>query len=254
VLLHETPPRIAEAIPLLRRAIQLDSTQLVSIRSLAAVEVARGELKDAKSLLEREVAIGPGYADGAVRLGMVLVALGEPEQAARYLSHPDLDRLADDDPSGQSLAALGTTFSTLGRWSDAVTAYRRALVLTRHVPAVEELLGDALLRDNRVAEAIPTLEDAVQRRPNSSFGLALLSLAYASAGRFDAALPLTVTLLQVGADDPFIYGLAGQAMMVAHRPAEAATLFQRALALDPNYLPARRALTAIDSAGKNRFR
>jgi predicted Zn-dependent protease len=207
-------------------------------------------LKEAESLLERAVAIDPDYADGAVRLGMVLVALGEPERAAHYLAHPDLDRLADDDPSGQSLAALGATFSTLGRWDDAVNAYRRALELTPNVPAVEELLGDALLRDNRVAEAIPTLEDAVQRRPNSSFGLALLSLAYASAGRFDAALPLTVTLLQIGADDPFIYCVAGQAMVVAHRPVEAATLFRRALALDPNYVPARRPLAALESEGK----
>jgi tetratricopeptide (TPR) repeat protein len=246
VLLHESPPRVTEAVPLLRQAIALDSTQLVSIRSLAAIDVAQQHLNDASALLEREVAIDPDYADGAVRLGMVLVALGEPERAIPYLAHPRLDLLADDDPTGQSLVVLGTTFSALGKWSDATDAYRRALDLAPHVPAVEEFLGDALLRQNRAAESIPPLEDAIQREPASAFGAALLSLAYAEIGRPEAAVTLVVVVARNTSDEPLVYDLAGRAMALAHRPAQAITFFRRALTLDPAYAPAREALSAIE--------
>ena len=47
-LLKQTPPRTEEAIPLLRRALELDSTQLASLRSLAAIDVSRGQLDQAK--------------------------------------------------------------------------------------------------------------------------------------------------------------------------------------------------------------
>lgn len=247
VLVRETPPRIDDAIPLLRRAIALDSTSLVAIRGLAAIEVGRGELAQARTLLVREVAINPNYADGAMRLGMVLVALDEPERALPYLAHPRLDRLAEDDPTGQSLVALGSTYSALGEWSDATNAYLRSLELTPHMPNVEELLGDALLRQHRATEAIAPLQDAVQRAPTSMFGLALLSLAYADVGRVIEAMPLAEAVLKAGADEPLVYDLAGQAMVVAHRTGEAALLFRRALTLDPGYAPARRGLAALES-------
>ena len=194
--------------------------------------------------MQREVAIAPNYLDGAVRLGMVLVALGDAQHAIPYLAHPPVDLLAEDDPSGKTLIALGTTLSALGQWSDATTVYRRILELTPHQTTVEEFLGDALLHQNRATEAIPPLEDAVQRAP-TAFGSALLSLAYAEVGRVAEAVPLAAAVMRAGADDPLVYDLAGQAMIVARRPAEAELLFRRALTLDPNDATARRALSAV---------
>jgi tetratricopeptide (TPR) repeat protein len=245
-LLKERPPRTAEAIPLLRRALALDSTHLASLRSLAAIDVSLGRLDEAKLLLEREVAVDPGYLDGAVRLGMVLVALGDAQRAIPYLAHAPVDLLAEDDPSGKTLIALGTTLSALAQWSDATIVYHRILELTPRQTSVEEFLGDALLHQNRAADAIPPLEDAAQRAP-TAFGLSLLSLAYAHVGRVDEAIRMAAAVMKAGADDPLVYDFAGQAMLVARRPTEAGLLFRRALVLDPNDAQARRGMSEIEA-------
>ena len=83
VLLHERPPRVAEAVPFLRRAIAIDSTNLTALRGLAAIALSRRQFAEAEVLLAREVAINPNYADARPLLGIVLVSNGEVERARR---------------------------------------------------------------------------------------------------------------------------------------------------------------------------
>lgn len=281
VMLHESSPRVAEAIPYLRQAIALDSTYLSPMRALAAIAVKQSRLTEAKPLLEREVALDPNYADARPLLGIVLVAMGQPNSAFRYLAHIDLQSLAEDDPTGEILTALGTTYMIVGRWADAASAFRRALGLNPMKTETREFLGDALIREGRVAEAVPLLESAARSGSGSAFGVALLSLAYAEAGNVQGSTDAAAAAAAAakGGSEPLVYVLAGRAsLLTAHaREAEsyfaqalrltpgnpevitglgsaeaalgnrgtAEQLFRRALALQPDYAPAQRALNDL---------
>jgi len=108
-------PRVDEAVPYLHRAIALDPTALSPLRSLVAIELSKGHLPAARQLLQRAYALDPDYADVAPLLGVVLAATGEGERATQYLADPKVDRLAENDPSGSLVVALGNAYMSLGR-------------------------------------------------------------------------------------------------------------------------------------------
>jgi tetratricopeptide (TPR) repeat protein len=233
VLLHENPPRVAEATPFLRRAIAIDSTNLPALRSLAAIAVSQGQFAEAEGLLRRELAIDPNYADARPRLAMVLVANGEASRAAPYLNTLDLESLAADDPTGESLNALGNTYMSVGEWGPAAAAFRRGLANNGSLTGIRESLGDALIRQGLSAEAIPALEDAVRLTPNAVSAMALLSLAYAKVGRSEAALNAAATAAAHAGRDASIYELAGRAALIVKRPSDAEAYFAEAMRLSP---------------------
>jgi protein O-mannosyl-transferase len=232
-MLHERPPRVAEAIPFLEQALALDSTYLSPMRALAAIAVQQSRLAEARLLLERELALDPGYADAKPLLGIVLVALGKPDSAAPYLAHVDLEPLAEDDPTGETLTALGTTYMIVGRWADAASAFRRALAANPGKTDVKEFLGDALIRQGRAAEAVPFLEDAARSGSGSAFGTALLSLADAQTGNVQGSADAAAAAAAKGGNEPIVYVLAGRASLLTAHSREAESYFARAVRLSP---------------------
>ena len=231
VMLHERPPRVAEAIPFLRQALALDSTYLSPMRALAAIAVHQSRLAEARPLLQRELALDPNYADARPLLGIVLVALGKPDSAAAYLAHVDLDPLAEDDPTGETLTALGTTYMIVGRWADAASAFRRTLEVNPGKTDAKEFLGDALIREGRPAEAVPVLEEAERSGTGSAFGAALLSLADAQTGNVQGSTEAAAAAAARGGSEPLVYVLAGRASLLTAHAAEAESYFARALRL-----------------------
>jgi len=92
------------------------------------------------------------------------------------------------------------------RFEDAVKAAREALELASDARA-HHLLGTALARLGRDAEAIPHLETALQMRPWYWLGYSELASAYQRAGRTPDAIRTLREGLSVEPDDP---ALAGQ--------------------------------------------
>ncbi|HEY5061300.1 MAG TPA: tetratricopeptide repeat protein, partial [Gemmatimonadaceae bacterium] len=232
-MLHERPPRVAEAVPFLKQALVLDPTYLSPMRALAAIAVQQSRLAEARPLLERELALDPSYADAKPLLGIVLVALGKPDSAAPYLAHVDLAPLAEDDPAGETLTALGTTYMIVGRWADAASAFRRALEANPGKTDAKEFLGDALIREGRPADAVPFLEDAARSGSGSAFGAALLSLADAQTGNVQGSVDAAAAAAAKGGSEAIVFVLAGRASLLTAHAREAESYFARAVQLSP---------------------
>jgi tetratricopeptide (TPR) repeat protein len=273
-MLERDPSRLAEAEAVLRQAVPVDSSYLPALPNLAFVLEQQGRFPEAKSLLERALAINPDYVRAVERLGHVLVAMGEPEAAL-----PHLQRVVNEFPNDENLVALGTAYLHLGRPDDATAIFRRALQLNPARTDAMTYLGVLLIEQERGADAVPVLEEAVRLEPGSGLALAALALAYAKSGRGDDAARLALTAGQRAAGDVTVHVLAGRALLLSQHPVEAeqfmeealrlsptdpeaivrlgtikvmlgkrdgaAQLFQRALSIDPDYVPAKRALEEL---------
>ena len=250
-LLHAPSPRVDEAVPYLHRAIALDPTALSPLRSLAAIELSKGHLPAARQLLQRAYALDPDYADVAPLLGVVLAATGEREQATKYLADPKVDRLAENDPSGSLVVALGNAYMSLGRWDAAFTVFSRALEWWPNRADCYFSAGDALVRLGRPADALPRIERGLQIDPQSALGYALLSQADAGVHRADDAVNAAQVAFRKAPTDASIVLMLGQAMLTLGRPADAERFMREAFRLDPgNPRAATELAIAMDGAGR----
>lgn len=227
-MFYSEPPRLAEAKALYERAIQLDSTYVHAWPGLASVAVDQGRIADAESLLVRVLRIDPGYSDAVEHLGKLLLRTGQSAKALPYL-----EQFAVGYPSDGSLISVATAYMQLGRFDDAIDALRKALELNPERTDAMRYLGGMLVEQGHGAEAVPLLERAVSGGNGAAVDLGLLSIAYAHAGRVDDAVRLAQSASASARGSANVQILAGRAMLVAMRPADAAAYFTEALRLNP---------------------
>jgi len=210
------------------------------------MEISQHRLLDAEPLLKRAIAINPNYARSLRRLGNLLVSLQHPDSAIPYL-----ERAAAREPSAQLDVDLATADLDAHRPDDAIRALQSALELTPNRTDILQMLGALLTQGGRPADAVPYLEALVGLEPRSGLDLALLSVAYAAAGRVDPAVSAARSAATLAAGDERVYLFAGRAMLRAGRPTEAAEYFSRAVALAPTDSEARELLAAAGAHVKS---
>ncbi len=88
--------------------------------------------------------------------------------------------LSQSVDSGPFLAAVGRERGRLGRWNEAITAYRRALHKQPHVVEVETNLAVALMARERYLEARDVLDQASYYSPTSPLPFYVRAGLYAS--------------------------------------------------------------------------
>ena len=227
-MFYSDPPRLAEAKQLYERAIQLDSTYVHAWPGLASVAVDEGRIADAESLLVRVLRIEPGYSDAVDHLGKLLLRTGRPAQALPYL-----EQFAIAYPSDNSLIVVATAYLQTGRFDDAAAALTRALDLNSTRMDAMRYLGGLRVEQGRGADALPLLERAVTADSGSPVDVGLLSVAYAQVGRVADAERAASSASANARGNASVLILAGRAMLVAGRNADAANYFTEALRLSP---------------------
>jgi len=276
---HSDPSRRSEAEVLYRRAVALDSSYAPALYNLGELALIDGQVGDALLLLRRAATLSPNDAHVLDRNARALMRSGDVERAI-----PLLERAANRAPANaEILADLGTAYSSAGRLDEAARQLALAVDLDPSQTATVRSLGAVLVDLGRAREAIPFLQQVVAREPDGRFGQALLSLAYAEAGRDEDAVNAAVRATNQSSDASVLL-LAGQAMLRVNRvsaaeeflkqavlgtpndpqvlttlgTAEAALgkrrdaerSFRRALALAPNYLPAKHELERVTRSGR----
>ncbi len=273
-MLARRPTEYAAADSLYRRAISVDSSYIPAWSNLAEIDIEQGRLAAADTVLRRALAIDSNSVDVVAKLGGVLMRQGDATHAIPYL-----ERVASQFPTGENLVNLAGAYLRVERPGDAVAALQRAVAVEPTRGDALNLLGALLVEGGRPDEAVPYLESAVRQSPGAAGQpLAVLSLAYAELGRAADALQ-AAGRATFGSADPSVYLFAGRAALLAERPldaeryfaravelapadpealtrlgiamaslgkpADSAELFRRALAVEPDYAPAQRALAAL---------
>lgn len=152
--------------------------------SLARLYVRSGAYDKAIPLLNDLVNQEPGWQDGPLMLAEAYAGAGRTKDAIAWL-----EERTGDDP--RLLPALADFYERERRWSDAVSAYSRALQRTPRNTELKSRYASALLnmggREN-AAKARDALIEVVAARPTAdSRSLYLLSQAQRRLGDYPAA-------------------------------------------------------------------
>lgn len=116
-------------------------------------------------------------------------------------------------------------------------------------PPVEDplLVGRALLRQKRYADARAAYEQARKRHPQSGEVLATLGRIHLALGQPDEATQFYEMAVALEADQPEWLVALGNVHLKLNRYDQAHSAFAAALALDSTYAPARRNKAAVYS-------
>ncbi len=95
-------------------------------------------------------------------------------------------------------------------------------------------LGRALIESGHERDAVSDLKATVDREPSSGSALALLSLAEAKTGQTQEAVAAATAASARAGGDADAFAFAGQAMIVAHRADDARRYLNEAVRLHPD--------------------
>ncbi|MBI5488269.1 MAG: tetratricopeptide repeat protein [Deltaproteobacteria bacterium] len=196
---------------------------------LADEAIAAGNKDAAAAWLERAVVLVPEDDASRLRLALLQMERGRPDETATLA----LDLLHRRPRCPGILQLAGQALLAAGRPSDSVPVLERLVELAPDHAEARSLYGTALLVERRMGEAVEQLERAVELEPTPE-RRANLGLALVYADRTAEALAL---LEQLTRDEPehgggwINYALALAAS--GHLP-EARSALLRALELDPD--------------------
>jgi tetratricopeptide (TPR) repeat protein len=203
--------RFEEAVPVLRRAIELDPecAPAHSYLYLGLSLWETGRLEEALSPLRRVVELEPRSYENWYNLSRVLTDLGRFEEAAGA-AH----RAIEIDPGQhKSYCVLGDALLRLGSWREAETALRKAIqlapgdsypvgVLATHLATCE----DERHRDLKAAVALG--RRAVELSTGSPDCWKALGMALYRAGELREAVEALATCNWLGGTDSFLLAMA----------------------------------------------
>jgi adenylate cyclase len=114
----------AQANKCLKKAIALDKDNSDAYMALGFLHVMRREHDEGIVAAERAVALNPNGADAFSILGFILAISGRPEEGVEFLNKAiRLNPL----PPGVYFSQLGSALRLLGRYEDAIAAFKKAL-------------------------------------------------------------------------------------------------------------------------------
>jgi tetratricopeptide (TPR) repeat protein len=155
--------RQQEAIPYLRRSVELSPDNPYARNNLAVALESQGELPEAIAHLRHAVRVDGDFADGHKNLGSALAESGRRDEALRHLR--EAARLEPESPEPLNNAAwyLATDPASSPRERDeAIRLAKRAAALTAgDNPTVLDTLAAAYAAAGRFEDALTTAERAL---------------------------------------------------------------------------------------------
>jgi Flp pilus assembly protein TadD len=234
-------------------AYSLAFSLLVGLRERAEISMvhgqylrADGQAGEAIAELARAVRLNPELAEAWITLLAADCEAGRfVEARANFASA--LGRRPDD--ALRMFDAYDRASASAGRPGDALAQLEAAALAAPASAALGEAAGWRLFQAGRRADGLVHLEDAVRRDPNRASSQYFLAAALAQSGQLTAALAharAAVRLAPAVAGAHFGLGLV---LLQLGHAAEARAEFERTLAVDSRYEPARELLRQIDADG-----
>ncbi len=172
---------VPQAEVLLRARLSRHPTDVAALRMLAEVCARLTRHREACTLLERCLALWPGFDAARYNYASVLNREGRAAQAQAQCRH--LRATAPEDPGYLTLEAAIS--ANLGNYDDAVVAYESVLARYPRQPRLWMSYGHALKTLARIPQSIAAYRQALQMQP--TLGEAYWSLANLKTFRFSDA-------------------------------------------------------------------
>jgi predicted O-linked N-acetylglucosamine transferase (SPINDLY family) len=222
--------RLRDALPPLRRAVQLDPRLAEAQFNLGFALEGLGRLDEALDAYRRTVAVAPQLAEAHNNLGNVLQKLKRHDEAVSAYQKA----LALRPEVAQYHMNRGDALRDLQRLEDADAAYRTAIRLKPDLVEVNLNLAHVLQLQGRYEASVEHFQRAIDLRPDYVEAYQGMGHALRSLGRHEEAEAAYRRALELKPDDASIYINLGKVLKEASRYEAALDSFQRALALKPD--------------------
>lgn len=148
------------------------------------LSLARGRLDDALASF-KSIESNPSLSARALQgEGIALSALNRSNEAVQALEKA----VAEDPGAWRAWNALGAEYDRHRDWTDAESAYDRALSESQESPVVLNNRGYSRLLQNHLDDAIADFISALQKKPGLAAARTNLRLAVAMKGEYSRAL------------------------------------------------------------------
>jgi protein O-GlcNAc transferase len=218
-----------QAATLLERVLQIDSRHAAALHFMALIAYQAGQTDKALALLQASVAIDPLDGDAQSNLGTVALAAGQfalAEQALRtaVARHPNHAVIQFN---------FGNALATTGKHAEAAKALERAVALQPTHAEAHNNLGIVYRDLENLPGATASFKSALQLKPDYAEAAYNLANAYRDACRLTKAEATVRQALALNPDYAKAYNSLGNILSESGRSDEALAAFSRASALEP---------------------
>ncbi len=225
----------AEAVVVLRKALELAPNSDEAYRRLGAAYQALGRKNDSIDALKKAVNVNPYFWVNHNSLGEAHLQFGDHDLALE-----EFTRVTELEPKNfVGYNNIASAYFTQGKWEACIPAYEQAIKLQPHWLTYSNL-GTAYFYLKRYDDAVKVFEQAAALNPNDAITIGNLADGLRWAGQrersnatYAAALTLAFKELQVNPKDTTTLAMVAQYYSKSGNDARARDFIQRARAIDP---------------------
>ncbi|NYE60093.1 putative PEP-CTERM system TPR-repeat lipoprotein [Duganella sp. 1224] len=213
---------------------------------MGAVLRSKGAYTQAEQHLRKFLESNPGNPYASKLLASTLMNSGSPEQALAVVA-PLFDSQQQDL---EMMTLAGELYMRLRQYARSAEYFERASKLAPQTPLLHAALAMSHMGMGDTDRAVAELEHAAGLDGKSSRVATLLVLSQIRNKQYDKALDTVKRLEAQAPQNPMVQNLKGGVLLIKSDPAAARASFERALAIDPLFLPALDNLTSMDLKDK----
>ena len=228
--------------------VEKSSPDIPALHNLKGV--AYGSLKDtanARKSFERALTLDTEYLSAARNLANIDLSEGKPE-AARKRFIAILDRDKNNTGAMVSLAQLSAREK---KETDFVMWLEKAAKTDAKAIQPRQLLAGHYVNQRQFQKALATAREAMNANPDSTIALSFLGAIQMAAGEKDNALASYNKLVATAPDSPHAHYRLGLAQQAMNQTVAAKQSLKTALTKKTDFLPALRALVALEITAKH---
>jgi tetratricopeptide (TPR) repeat protein len=234
------------------RARVLDARDPSPLINLARLARGRGELTDARTLLEMALGVEQENGEAWLAYGVVLSELGPEHTNTARAAVQRASRLRPDD--AEPWVAQGDLDMRESQWTRAIESFREALRRDAANAAAHTNLGVALARTGDRRAALRAFQEATERAPGTGAAWNGLGAMRMAAGQMEAAVGALQQAAVLLPEDPNPTLNLGIALSHLARWSDAAQAFRETLRRAPDNEVALRRLMAMQPDEASRAR
>ena len=235
-LLHRDDESVDEAIPLFEQAARLDPRSPLPLAGLAEAKLMKFQakrdrtyLEEARNSLHNAESLSPDSVRVRLVAGLLNQTAGQYQKALE-----DYRRAQELEPRNvDALLHIASIYNALDMNNDAIATYRKAIEMEPGYYRPYRKLGEFYYYRSNYSEAAAQWKQAIERAPGLVDVYNELAAALINLGQDDEAEKALLASIRLRETADAQNGL-GAIRAYQKRDREAADLYKRALALDPN--------------------
>lgn len=239
---HKDLPAVRAAMEALLKA-QPNNPRGLQLAGIAAYDSHSDIL--AQEYLAKALHLAPGMDSARRTLVMSQLRSGQPAKALATLQPV----LQGDETAIHWLALAGEAYLQSGDANTAEELFSRAAKSAPQNKRAQTALAMARMQTGHADEALADLEQIAASDSGISADMALIATAMQQK-QFDNALKAIANFEKKQPDNPMVHNLRGNALLGKGDTAGARKSFEKALSINPTYLPAATSLARMDLAAK----